>query len=376
MKHVVRFIVLLLITSVGTIRASGQIAADSLDNQYFSKRRISPMIYYQNPDKIFAGLRFRLSRRLAADTPRGFAQSVQLRYSISQNAFSILYDAKYYRLFGNWNMYFSSYYDWLIWTNFLGLGNDTRKGDSGSTYYRMSTNVYSGSIGINRVFGHNHSLDVSANIRGIEVLDKPGTFVSDNFVNNRAYYFEHHIFTGLHAAYTYQHINDIAVPTKGIMFYAGAGYTANVDEPDKSFASYNSILQVYVPLTLKFGMSFRGGISGIAGTPEFYQYASIGGPRTMRGYIRDRFWGSTAAYNTNELRYITDFRVRKAYGKIGVIALFDDGRVWMDHENSTTLHTAYGAGLLLAPLNKFTGVISYAISAEGGIVQVRVHKGL
>jgi len=334
------------------------------------------MLYYSNPDKIFVGVKFRLAKVTTHDDaygyPYGFDQSIQLRYSISQNAFSTLYDGTFYQLLGRWNVFVNGYYDWMIWTNFFGLGNDTRKVNNLS-YYRLSTGEFAGDIGINRIFAEHHHVNMDINVQGIEVFNKQGTFVSDSFINERAYYFEHHIYTGLRANYTYQNVNDPNVPTRGIMFYAGGGYTVNVSETNKSFASYNGILQLYVPLIRKFSLALKAGVSGISGNPEFYQYVSVGGPMTIRGYLRDRFWGNVAFYNTNELRYITDFNVHPIRGKVGLLALFDDGRVWIN-ENSTTLHSAYGGGLLLAPFNKFTGVISYAVSPEGGIVQVRVSK--
>jgi outer membrane protein assembly factor BamA len=350
---------------------------DTTNANEYSKKRISPLLYYSNPDNIFVGFKFRLAevapRHDEYGYPYGFDQSIQARYSISQNSFSFLYEGKFYQLFGRWNLTINGNYDWLIWTNFFGLGNDTRKTNS-LTYYRLSTGEYAGSIGINRFFASHHYLAIDLNIQGIEVFNKPGTFVTDSFTNDRAYYSEHRIYTGLNASYTYQNVNDPNVPTSGIMFYAGGGYTINISDASKDFASYNSILQVYIPLIKKFSLAIRGGVSGISGNPEFYQYVSVGGPMTIRGYLRDRFWGNVALYNDNELRYITDFRINPIWGKIGLLALFDDGRVWVNNEQSSTLHSAYGGGLILAPLNKFTGVLSYAVSPEGGIVQIRISK--
>ena len=42
--------------------------------------------------------------------------------------------------------------------------------------------------------------------------------------------------------------------------------------------------------------------------------------------------------------------------KAGIFAFFDDGRVWIPNENSQTLHTAYGAGIMFAPFYKFCGI--------------------
>jgi outer membrane protein assembly factor BamA len=379
MKFVIRVAFALFILSGYSATLTAQLFRflDTAETNEYSKKRISPMIYYSNPDKVFVGVKFRLAKVTLQNDPDGypygFDQSIQLRYSISQNAFSIMYDGRFYQALGHWNVFVNGDYDWMIWTNFFGLGNDTRKVND-LTYYRLSTGEYAGDIGIDRIFADHNYVNLDVNVQGIEVFNKRGTFVSDSFINDNAYYFEHHIYTSLRANYTYQNVNDPNVPTRGIMFYAGGGYTVNVSETNKSFASYNGILQLFIPLISKFSLALKTGGSGISGNPEFYQYVSVGGPMTIRGYLRDRFWGDFAFYNTNELRYITDFDIHFLRGKIGLLALYDNGRVWMNNENSTTLHSGYGGGLLLAPFNKFTGVLSYAVSPEGGIVQVRISK--
>jgi outer membrane protein assembly factor BamA len=346
---------------------------DSLSADELNKKRVLPMVYYSNPDHVFAGLRFRIAKGRIKDNPYGMDQSIQVRYSISQNAFSLLYDAKFRELIGKWNLQINGYYDWLVWTNFFGLGNETKR-IYDLTYYRLSTSEYAGTIGINRVFGTYNHIAIDGLIQGIEVLNKPGTLISQDFINNRTYYFEHHIYAGARLGYTFQYVDDPVVPTRGLMFYAGGGYTANIDETNKSFAKYSSILQLYVPLFSKFSLSLRAGGYGVTGTPEFYQYVSVGGPMTIRGFYRDRFWGNQAFYNNNELRYITNFRLGKLWGKTGLLALYDDGRVWLDNENSNTLHAAYGGGVLLAPFDKFTAMATYSKSPEGGLVQFRVTK--
>lgn len=333
------------------------------------KRVIMPVVYYSNPDRFFAGIKWRFMQARLKDDPTGIEQSIQLRYSISQNAFSLRYDGRFKQLFGNWDFNINGYYDWVIWTNYNGLGNETVQTNSQS-YYQLSTSEYAGYAGVSRMFGEYHQVGVNAFVQGIEVLNKPASFVGDSIVNNRNFYFEHHMYTGLSAGYTYQKVDDPITPQKGAMFYLGARYTVNIDQTDKSFLRGDGIAQVYIPLFSKFSLSLRAGAATVSGTPEFYQYVSVCGPVSVRGYIRDRYWGNTMFYNSNELRYITDFHLIR--GKIGFLALFDGGRVWVENEKSNVYHTAYGGGLILAPLNKISGSVTYARSPDAGRVQVRI----
>lgn len=346
---------------------------DSKDDTVLDKRRITPMVYYSNPDRVFAGVKFRIARGRLGNNPHGFDQSLQLRYSISQNAFSILYNAELYRLIGKWDLDIKTYYDWVVWTNYFGLGNETPM-TGPISYYRLSTGEYAANIGINRLAGNYNYLELTSFLQGIEVFNKPNTYVGDNIIGDSRYYAEHRLFAGIHGGYTYQRIDDHILPTRGIMLYAGAGYTWNTYNAARSFANLSGIAQFYIPLIPRLSLSVRAGASGITGTPEFYQYASVGGPMTLRGYHRDRYWGRIGFYNANDLRYIIDFRIKKYTSQVGLVALFDDGRVWMDNENSNTLHYAYGGGLLLSPAHKFTAYATYAVSPEGGLLQFKITK--
>jgi outer membrane translocation and assembly module TamA len=100
----------------------------------------------------------------------------------------------------------------------------------------------------------------------------------------------------------------------------------------------------------------------------------VGGGQTIRGYRRERFWGNTTFYNSNTLRFINDVHSYLFNGKLGVVAFFDNGRVWMPSQKSNTLHTGYGAGILIAPFNKIAADITYSISEESRMIQLRVFK--
>jgi hypothetical protein len=59
--------------------------------------------------------------------------------------------------------------------------------------------------------------------------------------------------------------------------------------------------------------------------------------------------------------------------KAGLMFFFDDGRVWMPGENSTTLHTSYGPAILFAPFNALSLTFSYGIAKESKIFQVGIN---
>ena len=153
------------------------------------------------------------------------------------------------------------------------------------------------------------------------------------------------------------------MPTKGFKLNAGASYQGNLHRGGHSFARYTADGEAYFPLSPEFSYLLKGGIATLSGSPDFYQYNVIGAGN-LRGYHRWRFYGKTAFYNQNELRWIRTVDHGSLYGRYGLFALYDIGRVWMPGESSNKLHFGYGAGLILSPLDKVRISVAYAISNE------------
>lgn len=342
-------------------------------NFAYNKKGFQLLAYYDNPDRVFAALAYRFAHHGWRKDPFKSDQSLQLRYSFSQNAFSLIYNGTWYQALGKWNINLWANYDAVRWTNFFGLGNQTVKYGNDISYYRLHTNEYYTSLGVNRWFNGHHFVDVRAYFQGIEVINKPGTFVALNYTPNELFYFDHHNYVGGRASYAFQDVDDEIVPQKGVLLYGGYAYQQNIGERDKGFGRFDGLGHAYIPLFAHLSLALRAGVATVHGTPEFYQYASIGGPMNMRGYWRDRFWGNTGYYNCNELRYIRDVRTHLMNGKVGLLLLFDNGRVWYKGEESNnTIHTSAGGGFMIAPFNLINASVVYAGSKDGGLIQMRV----
>jgi hemolysin activation/secretion protein len=170
------------------------------------------------------------------------------------------------------------------------------------------------------------------------------------------------------------HLNDSIVPTSGVTFFANASHTQNLKESGKSYQKFSGLLQFFVPLVPKFSLAIKAGGVTITGTPNFYQYVSIGGAANLRGFDRDRFWGKSSFYNNNELRFITNIRTYIMNGQIGLLAFLDNGRVWMPSETSNEWHSGYGGGLFISPFHLVSGQITYGISKESKYLQLQLNK--
>ncbi len=347
--------------------------------RYNSNGFIPLLSYSMDDDRFYAGLGYSFKtykwRRDSFATRQLFA----LRYSISQSAISATYKAVFPNVIGKLSLNILANYDAIRWTNFYGLGNDTKITTTNKSYFRMRSREWFASAGLQKRVNRN-TFTFSPFFQSVHVLRDTGRFVSKIYAPVRNNVFETNIYAGIDIRYTYVSVNDSVVPTKGITFLADAAYKNNFTEKD-FYSNYMARVQAYLPLAGKFSLGIRVGAAtvnaddeDILNSAQFYEHAVIGGFDDLRGYRRERFWGKSAYYNNNDLRYITNLHTHIMNAKLGIIAFFDDGRVWLPGEISNTIHTSYGGGILLAPFNAVSASLTYGISKEQNIVQLRINK--
>ncbi len=367
-----------------TLHASLHLKKDSVlynfkyDDFNYNKNNLKPTVFYNNEDRLFIGLGYGITTHSWRSFPFASKQKIDLHYSISQTAISTTYSAIFTHLINKWNFTLLGNFDAIRWTNFFGLGNETELSTTDKNYFRMRTTEGLVNAGINRNFGKSN-IGATAFFQSVRILNDTERYVSKVFKPLNQDALETNNYTGVQLTYTYFNADDSIVPVKGITFYGNAAYTFNPSRAE-FFQKYFGKVQIYVPLFNKFSLAIKGASATIAGnknilnSAEFYEHAVIGGPESLRGFKRERFWGKTSFYNNNELRYITNLKTHILNAKAGVLVFFDDGRVWIPNEKSNTLHTGYGAGIMLAPFNKFCGIITYGISKESNLMQVKINK--
>lgn len=353
------------------------LSADTTINSYkygsylYDKRGIKPIIFYDDDDRLYAGLGYGIIHNSWRKLPFAYKQNFEVRYSISQKAFRFLYNGTFTKVVGKWDLALKADYDIIKWKNFYGLGNETKFTTKDLDFNRMRTEEFFGSAGLNRKWNRNNLL-ISGFFQTIKLINDSSRFIAKSFRNTFPVTYTMNDFAGVQASYATHHVNDSVLPTKGYAFFANAAYTHNLNDDAKSFARFAGDLHLFVPLISKFSLAIRVGSKTLTGDPEFYQYNFIGGGQTLRGYRRERFWGKTTFYNSNELRYISKVKSYLFNGKAGLVAFFDNGKVWMPSQKSSTLHTGYGGGVVLSPYNKIAADITYSISEEIRLVQIRI----
>lgn len=338
------------------------------------KKGIKPAVGYNDDDRLYVGLGYSLQHQSFRKTPYAYKQTIGVNYSISQKAFSATYTGIFPKSIGNWDLLLKGNYDAVKWTYFFGLGNETPYSNP-KLYYRMRTAEWLGSVGLNQVVGLSN-ITLSAFYNSVKILRDADKFITVNYLPLHPEKNSINSFVGGAVNYNVMAVDDSIVPVSGIMFNVNARYTQNLTDGNKSFANFTGEVEFYIPIVPTISLAINAGGATVTGTPEFYQYPMIGGGPNLRGYIRDRFRGKTSFYNSNELRFITNLRNYLMNGKAGLVAFFDNGRVWMPGEKSGRWHAGYGGGILLAPFNLVFFDITYGISKESTPIQIRLRKKL
>jgi hypothetical protein len=356
------------------LRLSNDTLVHKFDYAWFKydKSGIVPEVFYNREDRVYVGLGYQHIHNAWRKEPFASKQSLSFHYSLSEQAASYTYSALFKNAIGKADISVLANYDIIRWIRFWGLGNDTKFVPDDVDYFTSRSEQWIFKPGIIKHYGFN-KITFSPFIQGVKVRHDTDRFVGKNFINSNNI-FKWQTFAGAELNYDVEILNDSVVPTKGFMFNADILAAQNLKESNRNFVKFSANAQVYVPLGNKFSYVLRTGAATVAGKPEFYQYASIGGAPDMRGFKRERFWGKTVFWNTHDLRFISNVKSFFFNGKAGLIAFFDNGRVWMPGENSNTWHTDVGGGITVAPFNKALIDVTYGFAKDEKTINVRFNK--
>ena len=329
---------------------------------------------YSNDDRIYLGIHYLQKLQKWRKTPFASLQDFALHYSLTQKAFSVQYKGDFSQVIGKWNLSIFANYDFVRDLYFTGIGNDVVL-TSPDLYYKYRNREANASIGFNREIGKGQLISINGFYQQVDVIKDTGKYLSKVHAIAKPSVLEGNSYAGARVSYKYEKMNDEIIPNKGILFSTDLSYTCDLQDLDASFGKVSGILGGYLPIAHNVSLGIKLGGSTFTEVPEhFYLLNRIGGGDVMRGFLRYRYYGKSAAYNQNELQWNIPVKTYIFKGSIGLLALFDNGRVWNPNENSTTWHSAYGGGLVLSPFNKVSITATYAISNEAQRINLRLGR--
>ena len=328
---------------------------------------------YNVDDGVYLGGGFTVIRQKFGKEPYGYIQTLAGNYAFATSAFNFWYDGLFKRTFGKWDLRIAAEVNAPNYVlNYFGLGNETRLIQSDRSFNRVRTDEYNVVPGITRTFNRKFTWDFNLGYQFIKLENTPNRFVSDPRSKIDSALFTGKQFGFVQAGYTIDNTDNFLYPKKGIRFRTSAGLTQNLKDSEQNFPWLNSSISAYAT-TGNFTFAFRSGVGTIFSNEyEFYQANTLGGTTNLRGYRRTRFAGRTSVYENAEIRW--KFGSTNLYlikGNIGLLGFADGGRVWIPDEDSDKFHWGYGGGFFILPYNKLAFTVTYGISEEDQLVNIR-----
>jgi outer membrane protein assembly factor BamA len=166
-----------------------------------------------------------------------------------------------------------------------------------------------------------------------------------------------------------------SAPTSGVHLNATGAVYGPWWDVDETFGYLLGNVSTYLTARGRFEttLALRAGGRQNWGRYPFHESAFIGGggffggSQAVRGLLQNRYAGDAALYGNAEIRTRLGRIKILIPAEVGVLALADVGRVFLDGEDSSTWHPGYGGGLWLAFLNRQNVVSIVGAESEGRV---------
>ncbi|HUS03197.1 MAG TPA: hypothetical protein VMY77_15770, partial [Chitinophagaceae bacterium] len=147
------------------------------DTYQYDKKGIKPLVGYTNEDPFFVGLGYTAIHHKWRKLPFAYKQSVGVKYSISQKAFSVFYQALFPGFIGKSDLLLNADYDAVRWINFYGIGNETRLTTKDIKFNKIRSKEITASIGLQQKFGKS-TFNLSGFFQSAQVINDTGRFIA------------------------------------------------------------------------------------------------------------------------------------------------------------------------------------------------------
>ena len=260
--------------------------------------------------------------------------------------------------------------------NFYGIGNETvnPKEEFGDRFNNVRAREFGFSPSINwNKNASTFSAKLNYEILKIDrtanrYISIPGVINDDVFKSKQ--------FGGADLSFNYENYDNKANPKLGMKFDIRTVWNMNLQNTDRQYTSLETGLGFlhYLTQNQRLVWSSYAKAKWLFGDDyEFYQMATLGGNKDLRGFRFNRFYGKNSFYQTSDLRYevgkIKNSILPLSYGFFGG---FDLGRVWNPNESSNKWHNSYGGGFWLNAVDAISANLSYFTSSDGGRLVVGI----
>jgi hypothetical protein len=246
-------------------------------------------------------------------------------------------------------------------TNFYGLGNAAPRDATleKNEFYRVRSEEYLLSPMLHVKLQHKTVLSFITAYRRFETKFKDDDFISAV----RPYGSDIGSVFQLGTALTYDSRIHPVASWRGFFFRAGAIYYPKTFKNDNDFTKTIADMRVFFTPLKPLSLAARARGEKIFGTFPYYEAAYLGGSRSLRGFLRERFGGDASVLGSAEARlYLLKYKFL-FQTSLGILAGVDAGRVWVDDNSPGGWHTSATGGIWFAPIFA-TNVVSFSLASS------------
>ena len=250
--------------------------------------------------------------------------------------------------------------------NFYGFGNNTTS-DPGRDFFKTDQNDFRLALAYRPYLGGGVRGTLGAKGRYTTTSDQDPTLITIT----QPYGFEDFAEVAGTVALELDQRDRPAAATKGIWAQVTGNYFPAVLSVADSgaFGEVNGFVAGYITPFEQVTLALRAGGKKVWGTFPFQESAFLGGLGTLRGYRDQRFAGDASVYFNSTLRLHLAEVFALVPSNIGLVGIFDAGRVWLDGVSEGDAHFGYGGGVYFAPLkNPKNAVVVAAASGDDGML--------
>jgi hypothetical protein len=270
-------------------------------------------------------------------------------YATSPGAFRFEYEGEFRRVNSRAFTSLGARASGIEILRFYGFGNETSS-DGPDAFFKVRQQQYALEPALSLPLGARGRVTLGPTLRYATTELPPQRFISSALPYGVEDFGQAGLQLGLHFD-----TSDVpAAATRGVRLFAGGGYYPALLDVRHAFGSVRGEASAYHTARgyLQPTLALRAGGKRVFGTYPFHEAAFVGGGATLRGFRAQRFAGDGSLYGSAELRvFLTDFFLLFP-GELGVFALADGGRVFLDGESSDRWHTSVGGGIWLAFLDR------------------------
>jgi len=336
---------------------------------------------YNIEDGLFIGPGF--FRRTFGFRNKPFAteQKLATLYAVGKGAYQVKYNAEVNHFYRNNDFLFSWTYVNPTLNNFFGLGNKSKIDPlKNLIFYRTRYDYMESELLIRQRFFERLHIMLGPTVFHYwnkqtdnigKILERPSLFGLDSVS-----VYSKKTYVGGKLAIYFNNLNNELYPTRGVQwnneFVSQAGVTKNTN----NFTKLTSDMNIYASLAeaSNFIAVVRFGAGHIFSKNfQYFQALNLGANNFLRGFRKTRFYGSSMAYNSIELRIkIAEVKSALFPGTLGIVGFNDVGRVWLKTETSHKWHDAYGGGVYFIPFKLVMISATVAVSDEEKLLNFSV----